>query len=233
MLQSLNASWTGSKITRRTISTADLNFDEFSFEENGMLSDISMDDKFSLRNRPWPPPPLSNSALSLSRSVNQDEATNDTAKPSQRQTKWELGEDETRSDTQGRRGRLRELPSVAEITSLDSLAPDKPGIARLDRLGSPPLALDNLSAPEITTLSPLDNSVNSTGHGSFDIHGNPQDALDIRRREHYSVETTTAWSISVNPTISEDLSRDDKDRGAKLRYLQKKHERKTLGLYRE
>lgn len=40
--------------------------------------------------------------------------------------------------------------------------------------------------------------------------------------------TTVSSGIMVKSTISEDLSRDDKDQGAKLRYLQKRLERPTL-----
>lgn len=194
-----------------------------------MIPDVSMNDKFSLRNGPRPPPPSSKSALSFSRSVIQDATMKETAKPSQSQKKWALGEDEMRSDTHSRRRRLRETkPSLADEVLLNSSAPKNSVYARVPRPETTPLASDRLSAPEIPTSVPQSILPDLLPESlSFDIHASPQDTLDVRPREHNSAETTTTWTTSVKSTISEDLSRDDKDRGAKLRYLQKRNERQT------
>ncbi|KAF3390954.1 hypothetical protein DPV78_011195 [Talaromyces pinophilus] len=56
--------------------------------------------------------------------------------------------------------------------------------------------------------------------------------VDVKQRERSPrTETSTPWSISLKSTISEDLSRHDKDQGAKLRFLQKRLDRETLKLF--
>lgn len=218
MLQSLNASWTSSKITgRNTIR---------SFRETSL--GMSLDDIFPSRNEPQPPAPLPHSEGSFSRvrSVNQVRTIVDveTTNLSQRQRKWELGEDEMRSDTHSRHRRLREpKPSLADVVLLNSSAPQDPDLARLARQESPPS--DKIRLPTISEI--LSSDVDQMGTIGVSSILNPEDTLTARQRNLDSAETTTTWNISVKSSISEDLSRDDKDRGAKLRYLQKRHERQT------
>lgn len=50
----------------------------------------------------------------------------------------------------------------------------------------------------------------------------------VQRERSAAAETTSSLRITVKPTISEDLSRQDKDQGAKLRYLQEKLVRPTM-----
>lgn len=203
---------------------------EYVKETNHLVSDSSSNDKPSLQIGSRPPHLLPDSTIIIYRPVNKDKTTDDTAKPSQSQRKWKLGEDETRGDT-GSHRRRRKIASMADAVLLNALSPNNPDIDRTQ--GSPPSTPDSLSSLELPNFAaPVGSSVNPLGPDSFDITGSSRDTLDARRREQYSAETTTAWSISVKSTISEDLSRDDKDRGAKLRYLQKRHERQTLGLYR-
>lgn len=53
--------------------------------------------------------------------------------------------------------------------------------------------------------------------------------VDMMQRERSPIAATSnPWSISLKSTISEDLSRQDKDQGAKLRYLQKRLDGETL-----
>jgi hypothetical protein len=53
----------------------------------------------------------------------------------------------------------------------------------------------------------------------------------VQRERSATAETTSSLRITVKPTISEDLSRQDKDQGAKLRYLQQKLARPTRGSF--
>jgi hypothetical protein len=194
------------------------------------------DDEFSLQNESPPPPPLSNTALSSSSRVHQPEITDGTVKPSQKQITRGLDKNETqfnkRNDTQSRLHR-KPRHTLADAVLLSALAPDRPGLARQNDDLSPTDTHSSAEIPSFTEL--IDGSFHPMAPANLDftrLVGSSLDTLDVRRREHYSAETTTTLSISVKSTISEDLSREDKDRGAKLRYLQKRLERQTLGSYK-
>lgn len=186
-----------------------------------------------------PPPPLSNTALFSSGRVDQTEITggSDKPKPKSKHEKWELGGDKTpvvkRSETQSQRRRRLEV---------ETLPLDKPRIDRQMGDSSRSVTPD-LNPPE-ASMTPIGVSFETgpddfditgrVGHSTFDIWRGAQSTgtLDVRRIERYSAGRMTTSSISIKSTISEDLSREEKDRGAKLRYLQKRHEGQTLGSYK-
>lgn len=207
-------------------------------ETDHSASDSLFDDKSSLQSEAPSPPPLSNPALSSSGWVDQRETTGGSGKPESKKKKEKLGEEEIpvlkRNGTQSRLHR-KPRSTLADTVLLQHLAPDKPDIASRIGDSSPLLTLDNPTFPKVTSIGEILRSIYTSAPGNFGLGeqtGTSLDALDVRRRERYSAERMTTSSISIKSTISEDLSREDKDRGAKLRYLQKRHERQTLGSYK-
>lgn len=142
--------------------------------------------------------------------------------------KWDLGQDKTpvvkRSETQSQQPRRLEL---------ETLPLDKPRIDRQMGDSSRSVAVaDILNPPEPSYPIGVSFERRPDDFVITGRVGHSTGTLDVRRIERYSAGRMTTSSISIKSTISEDLSREEKDRGAKLRYLQKRHEGQTLGSYK-